>query len=56
MHNNPVAIVHFTSYMHQKGNTENNDKNWLQKIILNKKQESMLPVSLSEKRQNGGFA
>ena len=55
MHNRPVAIVHFTSYMFKKRNTENNDFG-CKELFYNKEQESMLPVSLSEERQNGGFA
>ena len=54
-HNRPVAIARFTSYMFKKRNTENNDFG-CKKLFSNKEQESMLPVSLSEERQNGGFA
>ena len=56
MHNRPVAIARFTSYMFKKRKTEKNNNFGCKKLFYNKEQESMLPVSLFEEKQNGGFA
>ena len=56
MHDNPVAVaIVLLAICLKHWNTENNDFG-CKKLFYNKEQESMLPVSLSEERQNGGFA